>query len=308
MVKNNKYQERIKPEYSPQTTYFAFDEYNNIIGGCNIRHELKGNLINHGGNIGYLVRPSKRNLGYGSRILEEALKNGNKNSITSIMDANITTLIAAIILFALGESSVKGFATMLIISIVVTIVVMVYVVRWLLGMFVKCGCFNNRYQAFLGIKNLEKRSILERFDYVKHLNKFVIATVIILIAGGVYFFKNGFNLGIDFAGGSSISLTSADKLNIKEVEKDIESLGYKIAKSESIDENTVYLTVKEVFDASDNDKVTEYFDEKYEGSTTSIGSVSNIVKKQLLENAIKSLIFACIGLIIYVTLILIKCQ
>lgn len=234
--------------------------------------------------------------------LEEAFKNGNKNSISSIMDANITTLIAAIILFVLGESSVKGFATMLIISIIVTILVMVLVMRWLLGMFVKSGCFNNRYKAFLGIKNLEKRSLFERIDYVKHFNKFIIATVIILIAGGVYFFKNGFNLGIDFAGGSSISLTAGDKLNVKEVEKDIESLGYTIAKSESIDENTVYLTVKEVFEAEDNDDVTAYFDEKYEGSTTSIGAVSNVVKKQLLENAIKSLIFACIGLIIYVTL------
>lgn len=234
--------------------------------------------------------------------LEEALKNGNKNSITSIMDANITTLIAAIILFALGESSVKGFATMLIISIVVTILVMVLVVRWMLNMFVKSGFFNNHYKAFLGIKNLEKRSLFERINYVKHLPKFAIATIIILVAGGVYFYQNGFNLGIDFAGGSSISITANDKIKAEDIEKDIKYLGYKVAKVEAIDENTVYVTVKDVFDAEDNDRVTTYLADKYEGSTTSIGSVSNIVKKQLLENAIKSLVYACIGLIIYVTL------
>ena len=234
--------------------------------------------------------------------LEEALKNGNKNSITSIMDANITTLIAAIILFALGESSVKGFATMLIISIVVTILVMVLVVRWMLNMFVKSGFFNNRYKAFLGIKNLEKRSLFERINYVKHLPKFAIATIVILVAGGVYFYQNGFNLGIDFAGGSSISITANDKIKAEDIEKDIKYLGYKVAKVEAIDENTVYVTVRDVFDAEDNDRVTTYLADKYEGSTTSIGSVSNIVKKQLLENAIKSLVYACIGLIIYVTL------
>ena len=234
--------------------------------------------------------------------LEDVLKKGNKNSISSIMDANITTLIAAIILFVLGESSVKGFATMLIISIIVTILVMVLVMRWLLGMFVKSGVFNTHYKAFFGIKNLEKKSIFEKIDYVKHLNKFVIMTVVVLIAGGIYFFKNGFNLGIDFAGGSSISLTATDKVDIKDVEKDIEKLGYKLAKSERIDDNTVYVTVKDVFTAEDNDKVTEHFASKYEGSTTSIGAVSNIVKKQLLENAIKSLLFACLGLIVYVTL------
>ena len=234
--------------------------------------------------------------------LEDAFKKGNKNSISSIMDANITTLIAAIILFVLGESSVKGFATMLIISIIVTILVMVLVVRWLLGMFIKSGYFNNHYRAFLGIKNLEKKSIFERFDYVKYLNKFVILTVIVLIAGGIYFFKNGFNLGIDFAGGSSISITSSNEIKESDIKKDIENLGYTIAKTETIDSNTVYITVKDVFEAADNEKTTTYFEEKYEDSTTSIGSVSNVVKKQLLENAIKSLVFACIGLIIYVTL------
>ena len=76
--------------------------------------------------------------------LEDAFKKGNKNSISSIMDANVTTLIAAVILFILGESSVKGFATMLIISIVATIFVMVLILRWILEMFIRSGFFNNR--------------------------------------------------------------------------------------------------------------------------------------------------------------------
>lgn len=234
--------------------------------------------------------------------LEEAFKNGNKNSITSIMDANVTTLIAAIILFVLGESSVKGFATMLIISIIATIIVMVLVLRWLLGMFIKSGKFNNRYKALLGIKKLDKKNFFERVNYVKYLNKLVIISVILIVVGGVYFFKNGFNLGIDFAGGSSISLTTSEKIKASTVKKELETLGYNVDKAEEIDENTVYITVKEVFEVSDSDKVTNYFAEKYDDATTNIGSVSNIVKKQLLENAIKSLIFACIGLIIYVTL------
>ena len=45
--------------------------------------------------------------------------------------------------------------------------VMVLVVRWLLKLFVNSGCFNNRYKAFLGIKDLEKRNFFESIDYVK---------------------------------------------------------------------------------------------------------------------------------------------
>lgn len=234
--------------------------------------------------------------------LEDAFKKGNKNSISSIMDANVTTLIAAVILFILGESSVKGFATMLIISIVATIFVMVLILRWILEMFIRSGFFNNRYRSFLGIKDLEKRGFFEKINYVKYLNKLVIVTIVVLIAGGVYFISNGFNLGIDFAGGSSISLTANTKIDADEVKTEIENLGYKVAKVEEIDDKTVYVTVKEVFDAEDNEIVVSHFKETYEGATTSIGAVSNIVKKQLLENAIKSLIFACIGLILYVTL------
>lgn len=234
--------------------------------------------------------------------LEEAFRIGNSNSFTSIIDANITTLIAAIILFILGESSVKGFATMLIISIISTLLVMVLIVRLLLKMFVKSEYFNNRYRAFLGIKDLNKKSLYERIDYVKHFGKFVILTIVVLVAGGVYFYQNGFNLGIDFAGGSSISLTTKNKITAEEFASDIEKLGYEAVKIDQIDDNNIYVTVKDVFNAEDNDKVTAYFEKKYEDSTTSIGAVSNIVKKQLVENAIKSLMFAYIGLIAYVTL------
>ncbi len=234
--------------------------------------------------------------------LEESFKKGNKNSLSSIMDSNITTFIACIILFIFGESSVKGFATMFIISIIVTLFVMVFIMRLLLGMFVKSGIFENKYRSFLGIKNLEKRSVFEKISFTKWNPRLVTITVILLVVGGIYFSQKGFNLGIDFKGGSSISLTASTELTKEEVTKDMEKLGYHIDKIEEIDDKSVYLTVSDIFEASDNEKVEKYFTEKYEDATTSIGAVSNIVKKQLLENAIKSLIFACIGLIIYVTL------
>lgn len=233
--------------------------------------------------------------------LEEAFKKGNKNSLSSIMDSNITTFIACIILFIFGESSVKGFATMFIISIIVTLFVMVFVMRLLLGMFVKSGIFDEKYNLFLGIKNMDKKGIFEKITFSKWNPRFAVITVIVLVAGGIFFYQNGFNLGIDFKGGSSISLTSSSVLTKEEVTKDMEELGYTIDKIEEVDEHSIYLTVSDIFEASDNEKVEKYF-EKYENANTSIGAVSNIVKKQLLENAIKSLIYACIGLILYVSL------
>ena len=76
----------------------------------------------------------KENLLIG-KSLKESFDIGNKSSFTSIIDANVTTIIAAIIMFILGQSSVKGFATMLIINIIVTILVMVYLVKYILKLY-----------------------------------------------------------------------------------------------------------------------------------------------------------------------------
>src|SRR5699024_12381331 len=54
------------------------------------------------------------------KSVKAAFKAGTKNSLSTIIDANITTLLAAVVLFVFGTSSVKGFATMLIVSILVS--------------------------------------------------------------------------------------------------------------------------------------------------------------------------------------------
>lgn len=83
-LENNKYQDRIKPAYSPQTT-FGFFVDGRLVGGFNLRHNLKGNLINHGGHIGYLIRPSERGKGYGSKLLKYALIEARKLEIDRVL-------------------------------------------------------------------------------------------------------------------------------------------------------------------------------------------------------------------------------
>lgn len=84
-IEDNKYQERINKDYSPQTTYLLVDEEDNIIGGANIRHVLKGELINYGGNVGYLIRPNKRKKGYGSLLLSLALIECKKRGLSKVL-------------------------------------------------------------------------------------------------------------------------------------------------------------------------------------------------------------------------------
>lgn len=234
--------------------------------------------------------------------LEHAFKNGSKNALVSIMDANVTTFIAAIILFIFGESSIKGFATMLIISVIVTLVVMVYLVRYLLKAFVDSKKFDNHFNSFVGLKNIESKSRLSCFDYVKHGPKFVILTAILLVIGFIGLYRNGLTLSIDFKGGSSITLSSSEKLEIPKIKSDVEELGYKVSNIDNINDKTAYVTINDTLDADDTAKIEKHFNDNYEDATTSIGSVSNTVKKELIKNAIKSLVLAMLGIMIYVSL------
>lgn len=233
--------------------------------------------------------------------IEDAFKKGHKGALGSIIDSNITTMIAAVILFIFGESSVKGFATMLIISIIVTLFIMVLLVRYLLSKFVASGKFKEHTNLFIGIKNLDKKPLVTKFNYVKYAPKFGIVTIVLIIVGSACLYFNGLNLSIDFKGGSSISLSSSEKIDSKDVKAQIEELGYKVENIDNINDKTIYATIKSTLENEDIEKIESYFGDKYKDSKASIGSVSNTVKKELIKNAIKSLLIAALGIIIYVT-------
>lgn len=230
--------------------------------------------------------------------LKVAYESGNKNAFSSIFDSNITTLLTAVILFIFGESSVKGFATMLIISTIVTMLVMVVLIRFLLGLFVKTGKFDNKLNLFIGYKKNKKQP---KINFVK-LRKFAYIYLGLLLVVGVYTLTvNKLKLGIDFKGGSSITLVSNEELTEKEIKQDIKDLEYTLYEIEVLDDNTVIAKVEETLSKDEVLEVEGYFADKYEAQTE-IGVVSNVVKQELVKNAVISLILATIGIILYVAL------
>lgn len=253
---------------------------------------------------------------YEGTKLQMAYKNGNQNSFMSIFDSNVTTLLVAIILFIFGESSVKGFATMLIISTLVTMVIMVFLTRWLLGLFVKIGYFDNKLTSFIGVKksdipSLEKgekrtKQNFSNVDFVGKHRMIIIFTIIFMTVSVISLCVNKLNLGIDFKGGSSITLVSDEKIKESDLEDDIKSLNYDLSNIEYLADNSIVITISdELSDQSEsnNEKeiVKSYFKDKYDAEV-SIGVVTNVVKQELVKNAFISLIIAIIGIVIYVSL------
>ncbi|GAF65897.1 protein translocase subunit SecD [Alkalihalobacillus trypoxylicola] len=95
----------------------------------------------------------KEELRVGKSVMS-AFKAGSKRALTTIMDANITSLLAAGVMFVYGTSSVQGFAVMLIVGILVSFVTAVYGARLLLGLWINSRILNKKYWLF-GVKEDE---------------------------------------------------------------------------------------------------------------------------------------------------------
>jgi len=246
----------------------------------------------------------KENLLIGKNI-KESFDIGNKSSFTSIIDANTTTIIAAIILFIFGQSSVKGFATMLIINVIVTVIVMIYMVRFILKIFVNTNIFNKKLGLFIGInkkkitKNKEIIIPYQKLNFIKHKNKFILTSVLLLVVGGIFLFSTGANLGVDFTGGTSITVKS-DSITSNELESYIKDKEYTITKVDT-NEDDINITLHK---ALEKDEITTLKNSLLNelNVESDIYVVSSVVKKELVKNAIKSLIIASIGIIIYVAI------
>lgn len=238
--------------------------------------------------------------------LDLSFKLGNTESLTSIIDANITTLIVAIILFIFGESSVKGFATMLIINIIITVLVMVILVKVLLNLFVKTRIFDNRLNLFIGVskkKIIEAKEIrvpFKNLEFVKNKKYFLTLTILMLVIGGIVSLTKGANLGVDFTGGTTITVTTIDNLNLKTLKEEIKDLKYTIKKEETSTDN-VTITIDEVLENKEIENLSKQLEDKY-NTNTDIYTVSKIVKQELTKNAIYSLVIASIGILIYIAI------
>lgn len=232
------------------------------------------------------------------RSLKTAFINGNKQSFSSIFDSNITTLIIALILFAFGESSVKGFATMLIINIIMTMLIIIFINRFIMKLFVNTSFFDDKLKLFVKFDS-KKYSKENKFDFVAHFKKFACGSAIIFVAGIIFMITSGFNFGIDFTGGTDISISANKPISEKEIKEDIKTMNYNMLDITQTD-NTTYVKVDKILDENEVKSTSSYFEKKYD-SKTEISVVSNVVKKDLIKNAIISLLFAMIGIILYIS-------
>ena len=247
---------------------------------------------------------------YKGKGLSLAYKEGSKSSFSAILDSNLTTLLVAIIMFIFGESAIKGFATMTIITVIVTMFTMVFITRCLVKLFVKTDYFNDKLNLFIRVKKKDipdvsknesiKRKTFAKINFLKNQRFFLAMSVVLIVVGMISIYFCGLNLGIDYKSGTDITIATDKDLTKKDINSDMKELDLESSNIQ-ISEDEIAIRIDEALDGEKVKEANAYFEDKYEAKVN-IGVVSNIVKKELVKNAIISVLIALVGILVYVSI------
>ncbi len=248
------------------------------------------------------------------RTLKQAYKKANKSSFITILDANLTTVLAAAVLFFFGESSVKGFATMLLLAILMSFVTAVFLTRILLSLVVQSNVFKKKLWWF-GVKNNQIHIIndgydvsdlstpYDKIDFMKIAKPLFAFSGVVILAGIIILSIFKLNLGIDFTSGTRVDLQSDQPLNQNQVEKKLEAIDLKPNQLSIGGNKNENASMQYKHDLSKDEiaKVSKTLKDAY-GKEPSVNTVSPVIGQELAKNAMLAVIIASIGMIIYISL------
>ena len=238
------------------------------------------------------------------KSIRVAVNSGFKNALTTVLDAQITTLIAAVVLYEVGTTTVKGFALTLIIGIVISIFTAVIITQLFISLLAESKNFAKNKNFGVNEDGTPKQLLNKTFNFIKNRKIYYIISTVIIIVGLVFGLIGGLNYGIDFTGGTMIQVDLHKEVPISDVEETIEGF----MKDPSIvytGEGNTQVIIKTI-ESLDNENRTlainalsdEYgiADEDVLASEQFGPSVGN----ELKVNAIKAVIIASIGMLIYI--------
>ncbi len=151
--------------------------------------------------------------------VESAIKTGFSKAFSAIIDGNITTLIAALVLMLMGSGVVRGFAQTLMLGIVLSLFTCLVVTRLLINAFYAVGF---QSEKFYGIGKTPKT-----VDFLGKSKVFFLISIAVILAGVIMMFVNrstlggALNYGLEFQGGTSTSIIFEESMSLEEVNADL---------------------------------------------------------------------------------------
>ena len=252
---------------------------------------------------------------YKGHSVPNAIREGQEVSFSAVFDSQFTTLITALIMYIWGTGSVKGFATMLIVTVAMTMIINVGLSRFLMNR-LSASHICDSHPEWFGVKKSQMPDLSKgenqfytgtrKLNYTGISRKVItVAAAIILAAAAMGIFQtasgNGpVNLGIDFSSGTKLTVVSENTLTTEDVEAKMETLGYDGFSYQSAGDNTVYAITKDSIDTEDLTQLKADLKDAY-GVEPGDNVVTPVVGRDLVRNAVILTLVAWIAMLAYIT-------
>ena len=238
------------------------------------------------------------------RNVKSAMKEGFRKAMSAIVDGNITTLIAAAVLYLFGSGSVRGFAQTLALGIVLSMFTALVITRLILNALYAAGLKDKK---FFG-QQKERKAI----NFIGKRNLFFAISIAVILIGfvfmGVHSAKGTtFNYSLDFMGGTSTNVTFNEDMSIQEVDANVKPVVQEITKDANIQTQKVAGTNQVIIKTRElnlserevlNNALKENFD--IDESLITAESISSTVSKEMRWDAFKSVLIATLCMLIYI--------
>jgi SecD/SecF fusion protein len=247
------------------------------------------------------------------KALRLGIIDGFKNSYSSIIDANVTTLLTGIILYSFGTGPIRGFATTLIVGILTSLFCALFITRLIIDWYV-----NKEKPMTFGTPSSLKMFTNLNIDFLSRRKMWYAISGVVIAAGLVSMFTQGFNLGVDFKGGRSYVVEFADGKTSTELRSALtETLGsapevktfgsdtkfkittsYKIAENGEQIDNEVAMKLYEGLSTIMTNKIDfETFKAERILSSQKVGPT---IADDIKASAIMSIIFSLVIIFVYI--------
>ena len=238
------------------------------------------------------------------KSVRAAIAAGYSKGFRTIVDANVVTCITALVLFAVATAGVKGFALMLLIGTVISLITAVAATRAMLGLLGGFHWFEN--PSFMGAAGEQGLKWLQ-IDYMRRRYLWFAISGAIVAVGAVSLGVRGLNLGIDFKGGSQITFKTTHPVALDDVRKLTANIGRSDAviqgrgKSFAGSYESFQIRTKSL-SGPDQATLTGEIKDHY-GQNISIGvqNVSSSFGRQIAHDAILAIIVSLLLIVLYIS-------
>ena len=240
------------------------------------------------------------------KSVHAALNAGFHKAMSAIIDGNVTTLIAAGVLWLRGSGSVRGFAQTLALGIVVSMFTALVITRLIVYSFYALGIRNRKVYG----KELKKRKTI---DFLGKRRVFFAISIVLCLSGFVFMGINhargigAMNYSLDFVGGTSTTVTFDKEYTLDEIDSEMIPDLEDITGDPNIQVQTVKGTTQVIFksqtlDLNEREEFSQYMGENYGVAATDITTenISSTVSSEMRSDAVVAVVIATICMLLYI--------